>query len=124
MAGNRKNQTATLRFGAAIKALVFCLLIGGAGIGYVWHSNQLFELGRKIKESELRLEELRRLNKQRTDTLSHLRSPGVLDARVRELNLGLGPPRPEQILRLPALAPEVRRDVAAPQFVALARAPN
>ncbi len=93
-------MSAAARFGPAVRAFVACLLIAGAGLGYVWLKNQIFELGRQIARREMRLEELRSYNKRLTRHLAELLSPRALDARVRELNLGLGPPRPEQILRL------------------------
>jgi hypothetical protein len=41
MARNRKNQSAAMRFGPVLKALLLCLLIGGSGIGYVWQKDQI-----------------------------------------------------------------------------------
>ena len=59
MARNRKNQSAAVRFGPALKALLICLFIGGSGVGYVWQQNQLLELGRQKAEKEKRLNLLR-----------------------------------------------------------------
>lgn len=87
-----------MRFGPAIKAFLLCLVICGSGLGYVWQKQQIVGLGRQIKQSELRLEELRRENKLRGDALGWLRSPQALDVRVRELNLSLVLPRPEQVV--------------------------
>jgi hypothetical protein len=100
MARNRKNETAGVRFGPAIKAFLLCLFIAGSGIGYVWQQNQIYSLGKEIKSRELRLAELKRLNKLRGDQLSQMRSVRVLDARVKELRLGLVPPLPEQVVRM------------------------
>ena len=100
MAKNRKYQSAAIRFGPALKAFLLCLLIGGSGVGYVWQKTQIYELGQQIRKRELRLAEMRDNNKKLHDQLDMLRSPAKLDARVRELNLGLGQPRPEQIRRL------------------------
>jgi len=100
MAKNRKYQSAAIRFGPALKAFLLCLLIGGSGVGYVWQKTQIYELGQQIRKRELRLAEMQDNNKKLGDQLSMLRSPAKLDARVRELNLGLGQPRPEQIRRL------------------------
>jgi hypothetical protein len=109
MAKNRRYQSAAVRFEPALKALLLCLLIGGTGVGYVWQKNQIHDLGRQIKHAEIKLEDLRRQNKQRADHLAYLRSPRVLDARVKELNLGLIVPQPQQIVRLAEpLAPPVR----------------
>lgn len=100
MARNRKHQPAAVRFGPALKAFVLCALIGGSGVGYVWQKTQIDELGRQIKKREIRLAELQEQNKKLANQLSLLRRPVELDKRVRELNLGLMPPQPSQILRL------------------------
>ncbi len=100
MARNRKNQSAALRFGAALKVFLLCFFIGGSAVGYVWQKNQIFALGRQIKAGELKLEELRRQCKFASDQLGQLGSPRVLEARVKELNLGLLPPQQAQIIRL------------------------
>ena len=52
MARNRKSQSAELRFGPALKALLICFFIGGAGIGYVYQKNLLNKLGQEIKNRE------------------------------------------------------------------------
>src|SRR5256885_3006582 len=75
MARNRKNQSATVRFGPALKALLICLLIGGSGVGYVWQQNQLFDLGRQKAECEKRLNTLRAQNGQLARHLAELQSP-------------------------------------------------
>lgn len=100
MARNRKNQSVAVRFGAALKVFLLCFFIGGSAVGYVWQKNQIYALGQQIKLGEKKLEELRRQTKFASDQLAYLRSPRALDARVKELNLGLVPPQPEQILRL------------------------
>lgn len=100
MTRNRKRQSAGFRPGLVALAVVCCLFFGGSGVGYVWQKNQIYTLGQQIKQREIQLEDLRRQNKLRADHLAHLCSPRFLEARVRELNLGLSPARPEQILRL------------------------
>ena len=105
MARNRKNQSAAIRFGPALKAILLCLCIGGSGIGYVWQKNQIDQLGQQIKKRELRLGELQRQNKSGRDTLALLRLPNRLIERVRDLKLGLGPPQSSQIRTLIELPP-------------------
>src|SRR6185295_3503818 len=100
MAKNRKNQSAAIRFGPALKAFLLCLLIGGSGVGYVWQKSQIFELAKLIKARENKLHDLREQNKKLSDQLAMLRSPRNLENRVRELNLGLVPPRPASVIRL------------------------
>ena len=100
MARNRKNQSAAVRFGPALKALLICLFIGGSGVGYVWQQNQLLELGRQKAEKEKRLNLLRVQNSQLGRHLAELQSPKSLETRLKELNLGLSMAQPTQIVRL------------------------
>ena len=111
MARNRKSQSAEVRLGPALKALLICLFIGGAGVGYVCQKNQLHELGIQKKERERQLEQLRLRNAQLGRLLAERQSFPYLERRVRELNLGLGMPHPAQVVTLedrllPAPAPE------------------
>jgi hypothetical protein len=99
MARNRKNDGA-LRVGSVLLAVGLCALFAGLGVGYVWYKNQIDLLGRQIKEREMRLAELQRQNRTRREQLATLCSPVALDARVKKLNLGLGPPALSQVIRL------------------------
>jgi cell division protein FtsB len=101
MAGNRKSQSASIRFGPALKALFLCLLIAGSAVGYVWQKSQIYQLGREIRQEETHLAQLRSDNERLANQLSILRSPVMLDERARQLNLGLVPAQPSQIFRLP-----------------------
>ena len=101
---NRKGQSAVIRFGPALKALFLCLLIAGSAVGYVWQKSQIYQLSQQIRQQETRLKQLQDANQKLTDQLAILRSPPMLDRRVRELNLGLAPAQPSQIWRLPELS--------------------
>ena len=100
---NRKKRSSTVRFGPALKAVVICLVTCSLGMGYVWQKQQINSLGQQIKENEIVLEELKRENKRRGDNLAYLMSPQELDARLRQLNLDLVVPNPEQIVVLQEL---------------------
>ena len=100
MARNRKNQSAAIRFVPALKAALLCAFIGGSAIGYVWQKNQLIDLGRKIREKENRLGQLRQANDKWAKQLVTLRSPAYLVRRMNELNLPLAQPNQAQILRI------------------------
>ena len=100
MANNRKNQSAAVRFGPALKALLVCAAVGGAGVGYVWHVQQLHLLWRKIVEGEKRLEALVRENREWEKQLSYLKSPAVLKSLVSKHNLNLGMTHPDQVMVL------------------------
>jgi len=101
MARNRKQQSAAIRFGPALKAFLLCALIGGSGVGYVWQKSQINELGQQISKRERSLAQMQEQNKKLRDQLAMLRSPAKLDQRVRELNLGLVQPQAAQIWRVP-----------------------
>ncbi|HTY87383.1 MAG TPA: septum formation initiator family protein [Candidatus Acidoferrum sp.] len=105
MAKNRKNQSAAIRFGPALKALGLCLLIAGSAVGYVWQKSRIYQLGQQIRQREMRLTRLQNNNQKLDGQLSILRLPVMLDRRARELNLGLAPAQPNQVLRLTEPAP-------------------
>jgi cell division protein FtsL len=113
MAKNRKNQSAAIRFGPALKALFLCLLIAGSAVGFVWQKNQIYQLGQQRGQREIRLKRLQNDNQRLGDQLSILRSPTMLDRRARELNLGLAPAQPMQVLRLaePVSAPPENKNL-------------
>jgi len=100
MASNRRNEPMAVRFGPAIKALVLCVFIGGSGIGYVGQKNQLHILGAQFKAREVKLDRLRHENDEKEGVLKSLESPRELDARVKQMNLDLIAPQPNQIIRL------------------------
>jgi hypothetical protein len=101
MARSRKPQSAAVRFGPAIKAMMICVFIGGTGVGYVWQQHLLHELGRQKKQREFRLEELRWQNGQMSRHLAEQRSPRAIQERVRELKLGMDLVKPGQVVRIP-----------------------
>lgn len=100
MAKNRKNQSAAIRFGPALKALILCLLIGGASLGYVWQKSQIDQLGRQRVAREIKLAELRDQNKKLRDQLAELQSPARLQQKVQDLNLGLVVPSVRDVWRV------------------------
>jgi hypothetical protein len=118
MARNRKCQSAAIRFGPAVKAFLLCALIGGSGVGYVWQKSQIDELGQQIKKRETRLLELNEQNKKLRDQLASMRSPQFLEARIRELNLGLAMPQPSLVWRLAEPEAVVERRETSGQYVA------
>ena len=126
MAKNRKNQSAAVRFGPALKAFLLCLFIGGSGIGYVWQKNQIYELGRQIKVRENRLHDLQVQNEKARRQIAMLHSPQYIEMRIKELNLGLVQPQPNQIWRMVEPSAETLNIASAPraQQVAARQNPN
>jgi hypothetical protein len=98
MARNRKSQSAELRFGPALKALLICFFIGGAGIGYVYQKNLLNKLGEEKKNRERELNQLQVSNAARERQRWQLNSQRMLARRVEELGLNLRLPSPSQIV--------------------------
>ena len=107
MSRNRKNQSAAIRFGPAIKAFLLCLLIGGSGVGYVWQKSQINELSNQIRRREQDLHGLQDQNEKLRRQYAMMCSPKFLEAKIKELNLGLVSPQPSQVWRLqsPAALP-------------------
>jgi hypothetical protein len=100
MTRNRRNGSSAVRFGPVLKALVLCLLIAGAGVGYVWQKEQIDRLSRQIDERGVRLGKLIEENENRRRMLADLRSLASVEARIKELNLGLVQPGATQIWHL------------------------
>jgi len=100
MARNRKNGSSAIGFGPVLKASLLCLLIAGAGVGYVWQKEQIDSLSRQIGERGVRLARLADENQNRKRLLADLRSLPCVEARIKELNLGLAQPSPTQIWHL------------------------
>jgi hypothetical protein len=113
MARNRKYQSAAIRFGPALKALVLCLLIGGSGVGYVWQKNQIYQLGQQIKKREIMLEKMEDQNEKLRNKLGTMRTVQYLEKRIKELNLGLAAPQQSMVWRLPEPAREPLKPATA-----------
>jgi hypothetical protein len=101
MAKNRKNQSAAIRFGPALKAFVLCVVIGGSSLGYVWQKSQISELSRQITQREQKLKELGIQNKKLSYLLALSHTPAQLNERVQKLKLGLVVPPANQVCELP-----------------------
>ena len=110
MAKNRKNQAAAIRFGPALKASFLCLLIGGSAIGYVWQKSEIGRLGQQILEREKHLTQTQNENNRLGDQIAILHSPVMLDRRAKELNLGLVPAQPLQVVRITEAAPVLEKN--------------
>jgi hypothetical protein len=97
MARNRKYQSAAIRFGPALKALVLCMMVGGSGVGFVWQKNQIVELVRQTTAREAKLNALEEHNEKLRNLLGKMRSAQELMAQAKAMGLSA----PAQILTLP-----------------------
>jgi uncharacterized protein HemX len=109
MARNRKYRSAAIRFGPALKAFLLCLVIGGSGVGYVWQKNQIYELGRQIKQREQRLAGMEQQGEKLKKQLATMRTVQSLEDSIKRLNLGLGQPQASQVWRLTEPARDMPR---------------
>ncbi|MCX6923655.1 MAG: hypothetical protein NT154_10680, partial [Verrucomicrobia bacterium] len=105
-------------FGPLLKACLLCLLIGGAGVGYVWQKDQISQLGQQIRKRELALAASTEMNEKLRKQLGSMRSPQFLLWRIQELGLGLVPPQQTQVWRLSEPARDARRPEGERQFAA------
>src|SRR5271168_2202913 len=100
MAKQRKNQAAAIHFGPVIKVVLLCFLFCGSAVGYVWEKNEIIRLGRQISDREKKLAQLQDDNDRLGSQVAILHSPVMIDERARQLNLGLMPAQPGQVVRL------------------------
>jgi len=124
MGNNRNGQSGAVRFVPACKAVLLCTLLGGSCVGYVVQKNKIFELGQQIGVRQARLERLRKENQVLAERLAVMRLPQRLAERVHEMNLGLVPPQPSQILWITEPPPsEAPTTNLLPQYVQSAPQP-
>lgn len=83
-----------------ISMIVICTAVCLAGVGYLWGKTEVWRLSRDMKKLELRRDELKRQNDVLQREYAGMCTPVKLDAMVKALNLGLGAPLPDQIVRL------------------------
>jgi cell division protein FtsB len=97
--------------GTVARSVLVCVTVAAGGLGYVWQKNQLYRLGDEIKRREAALLAMQKRNAMLAAQLAQLKSPAQLEARCQQYNLGLVPPRENQIVRMHEPGPEW--DVAA-----------
>jgi len=99
---NEKSKTSKFHVTRRQVIITFMMLICfmGTGIGYVWSNFERTQIGydhSQLKKEEMRLEEI---NQKLKLELATLKSPRNLE-RLAIQELGLSPPKPEQIILLP-----------------------
>lgn len=97
---NRDRQSLPEMFIPAIKALLACGIAGAIGVGYLWQQKQILALAAEKQGREQQLQELRRQNQIHRADLDRLRLVPAIESRAKQMNLGLAPAQPEQIVRL------------------------
>jgi len=82
------------------RSVLACAVVAVAGLGYVWQKNQIYRLGEEIKRREAALMVLEKRNLMLGAQLAQIQSPGQLEVRCQQYNLGLIAPRESQVVRL------------------------
>jgi len=101
---NRKVQSIGVRFGPAVRAFVLCLLIGGAGVGYVNQKNRIHLLSEQMRKLEIQCDKQRLYHQALIRRLTALNSSVELEAQVKKMNLDLSPTPPDRIVHLPVMS--------------------
>jgi len=118
MAKNRRNQSAALRFGPVLKAVLICLTIVLCCVGYVWQKKQINLLSEQIKKSERRRDELRGQNDKLKWQMAFFLRPDYLESQIKALNLGLAQPKAGQVWWLAEPSTSVAAPVSGVQYAA------
>ena len=100
-----RRRVGALKPKTVIASIVVCGAVCLAGIGYVWAKTQIWGLSKEIKKLEVRRDELKRGNEALQRTYAGMCTHERLAARVKELQLGLSAPTPNQMIRLPEPPP-------------------
>lgn len=79
---------------------LLCVLLGVSALGYVWQKNQINQLAAQKRGLEGNLRTLRDQNQTSQLDLTDLQTVAKIEAKIKEMNLGLGYPQPEQVIRL------------------------
>jgi hypothetical protein len=114
MARNRKAQSAELRFGPALKALLICFFLGVAGVGYVYQKDLLNKLSQEKLDREEELNRLRLDNARKQALSPQVNSRRHVEERVQRMHPDMRRPTPDQVVvllddRPLGVEPEARR---------------
>ena len=77
-----------------------CFFVVLAGAGFIWNKSQIHTLGMQKGAYELRLDAAKRHRLTLERIYATNCSPAYLEMRVKRMRLELGPPQPDQLVRL------------------------
>ncbi len=83
-----------------MKSFLLCLLIGGAGVGYVNQKNKIHLLSDQMRKLEIQCDRQRTHRQVLLRKLTTLNSLNELEAQVKRMNLDLAPTPPDRIVPL------------------------
>jgi hypothetical protein len=81
-----------------------CFFVVAAGGGYLWNKSQIHTLGEQIRGYEARLDSAKRYRATLERNYATNCSPMYLEMLVKRMRLDIGPPQPDQIVKLPERA--------------------
>jgi hypothetical protein len=96
----RKQKQAPLPTMSLVFVGLACFFIFGAGAGYLWNKSQIHTLGQQIRGLEGKFDDVKRRRMALERVYAAMCSQSNLDARVRSMKLEIGPPQPDQLIRL------------------------
>jgi hypothetical protein len=96
----KEKKTVKLPTTGIVAAVAVCLFFGIAGAGFLWNKAQIQALGQQMHQYETRLEDAKRRRMTLERIYAEMCSPVGLAQRVKRMNLEIGPPQPDQLVRL------------------------
>ena len=111
-----------MRLGTVAKSLITCMCVAALGLLYVYGKTRINRLGDEIGKREAALAATEKRNTILAAQLAQLKSPGVLEQRCQQYNLGLTAPKDTQVIRLYEPGPEWDMQLVKPTDPVLAAA--
>lgn len=110
---SKQRRTAPANWGGIVATGLAVAVLSVAAVGYVWHYNRNEQLAEVIRQKQAQLHRMRSEAESLDGRIEAMRSHRAIETRVKDL--GLVPPQPEQILRLPEATADGREALAARQ---------
>lgn len=95
------NHQQTVRAGTIARVIALCLLLGGAGVGYVFQKSQIYTLTQQLKERDALVEELEDEARDRRRDVELLTSTARLEDFSDRFQLNLVKPDPRMVRTRP-----------------------
>jgi hypothetical protein len=100
----RKEKKAAPPTASIVFVGLLCFFVVAAGGGYLWNKSQIHTLGEQIRTYETRLDRAKDYRMTLERNYATNCSPLYLEMLVKRMRLDIGPPQPDQIVRLPERA--------------------
>ena len=96
----RKEKKAAPPTASIVFVGLLCFFVVAAGGGYLWNKSQIHTLGEQIRGYEMRLERAKGYRMTLERNYATNCSPIYLEMLVKRMRLDIGPPQPDQIVKL------------------------